>query len=190
MFKNQTAVKNLVGIMVLSLFGNLAQADDVINDAWTGIRADMKNKRCRIQHRQLDYSKPEMFISFQLADDETYPDADTGLVSAQDISLQDYRKLMNLGNPATLSANFGHIYTYVVTAQNLNANSRQILIEGINNEKTRKTSVKIINSLESSNMKIKEISMVKSHLSTGLFGGKTWKEIFSDKCINLKNENK
>lgn len=171
-------MKNLIlGIYLLST--SFAFAQDVVNEKYQGTRTS-NGEICILEHRQLDYSFPELFISLHSPESESLPFPDAHLLEAMGLDLQTYQAIMY--GDATLSAEASKgVYSYKIDASSSNS-GRTISIKGLSIPDGNRASIaKIV-------LQGKQIESVSiSKQARTIFGG--WKTVFQDTCQSMSKVN-
>lgn len=172
-------MKFFLAILVCSMTLSNVFAKDLVNESMQGIRKST-GEECVLAHRQLDYSYPELFISFHSQESERFKVRDAGLLEAEGLDYPVYKLLLYGNENVTVEANKG-IYNYTIQASTKD-NTRTVKIEGVSN-----TGANVISSgiIVLRNNEVESITITKQEKS--FFGG--WKVIFQDTCNSITKNN-
>ncbi len=165
--------KILLSLSLLAV--STAAFSDVLNEHFQGVR-ESNGQVCVLEHRQLQYSYPELFISFHSTESESFKLRDAGLLEAMGIDYPVYKLTLYGTESVSISANKG-VYDYTINAST-NGSTRTIKIEGVSN-----VGGGVISSgtIILNNNVVESISISKQTKS--FFGG--WKTVFSDSCHSI-----
>lgn len=176
--KSVLTFSTLLTLMVSSISFAQDLSQSVLNHRLTG-KTINSNNECVLEHRQLSYSYPELFISATLSEQESEEtdSTDAGLVEVKALTLDEYQNLLFGTENISIEATKG-LYNYRVEAIQKSQDTRIVTIQGTNSENTRSsTSV-----IKIKNNKVETITIEKQRSSW--FSG--WKKVFSTSCVNFK----
>jgi hypothetical protein len=164
----------LVSFLILSVNSFAA---DVYNESLNGLRR-LNNGKCRLEHRALEYSHPELFVTFPMIEGEERSQADAGLVQAQGIDFETYKKILYSAEKVDMKTQKG-AYLYTITALGNPQFARLIELRGTSTENSRRTNDLVISVLRN---KVYTMTLVQT------LAGRLWGETvtFSDTCQNLQ----
>lgn len=177
-------MKNLFLGLSLLVVSTTAFSKDILNERFEGMR-ESNGQVCVLEHRQLQYSYPELFISFHSNDNESFKLPDAGLLEAMGIDYPVYKLILYGTENVSINANKG-IYDYTIKASTISNPSlgsvRTIEIEGVSNASggiISSGTIVLVNSV------VESISISKQ--TKNFFSG--WKTVFSDSCHSISKGN-
>ncbi len=159
---------------------------DKVSESWEapspkGDSGDSEDK-CRLQHRELEYSYPELIVSIPTSEAEREGDAFAGLSQIQGMSHDEFKQLL-FGETDTQWSGSKGLFTYEGKASgSRSSGSRLVTFTGVPkpDREGDKPVRKVVLEIEV----IKDrISVKVTHLRKGWFG---WKEVYSGSCGDLE----
>jgi len=179
-------VKSILAVSAMaSCLGAVpALAGDVVRESWSGSRRATGGS-CSITHRQLEYSHPELFITFRVNENEGQGDAFAGLDQLQSLDHATFQKLAFGVDPMSLEFNRGTFKYQVVASGSSITQGRVIHAFGYAGDSaspkdaTRKHELRMMIQGTKENSKV--VVQVTHSRARAFFGG--WRTTFQDECV-------
>jgi hypothetical protein len=187
-------MRRLVFTVLLSLCGLCpfeAFSGDLVSEAWEAPKPPT-SENCRLQHRELEFSWPELFVGIPLLDGEENGDAFSGLGQVQGLDFETYQRLLFGSVDAQWQGGKG-VFAYSATATGAVTQSkdRRVIFTGLaapdaNGENPRrKVEITLVVKKGTQNEKpIQEIQAYVRHSKKGPFG--VWLVVYEGQCSGLK----